>query len=612
MTAPPNTENESFINTAFRLVLAFFVILCVAVTMGWIHWRSERHQGDRLSIVANRTASPWSPNDLPDTPFTDITVESGLRFVRNNGGTGNKYLPETMGGGAAFLDYDNDGDQDLLLVNGTELGKTLNTSNIDSTLTLLENDGSGRFTDVRGSGGLSQTQHGMGVAAADYNGDGWIDVFVSNVGGNRLFKNNQGYFEDVTQDAQIRGSSSAWSTSCTWFDFDRDGWLDLFVGNYVNWSPEIDREIHYTLPTIGKAYGPPMQFEGACSYLYHNKGNGTFEDVSSQSGIEVRHPITRAPIGKALGVCSVDLNQDGWMDLVVANDTVQNFVFLNQQNGRFEEIGERSGIAFDSYGGTRGAMGIDAGRFQDHQTLGISIGNFANEMTALYVAKNQSLLFTDEAIHQGIGSSSLLPLTFGVFFFDYDLDGWLDLLTVNGHIEPEINRIANQQAYRQSLQLFWNLSGVGGNGFAPVSKAKVGTAFLQPVVGRGSAYADIDGDGDLDVVVVQNEGPARLFRNDQDLGHQWIRLYLKAPSPNTSAIGSSVEVKLRGRTIVRRVSPYRGYLSQSELPVTIGLGDADQILSVKIDWHDGSQNTLTDVPLNRAITVFKADLPVSR
>jgi len=606
MTDPLDTQNESFIKMAFCLAIGFLVILLVAVIMVWVFWRSERSPRDWFSS-ANRTTSTWSHNNLPSTPFRDITEQSGLGFVRNNGGTGNKFLPETMGGGVAFLDYDNDGDQDLLLVNGGEVGERIANDKVDSTLTLLDNDGGGRFTEVGKSGGLNQTQHGMGVAAADYNGDGWIDVFISNVGENRLFKNNQGHFEDVTQYAQIGGSSSAWSTSCTWFDFDQDGWLDLFVGNYVRWSPEIDREIHYTLPTIGKAYGPPMQFEGTCSYLYRNKGNGTFEDVSGQSGIEVRHPTTGDPIGKALGVCSVDLNQDGWMDLVVANDTVQNFVFLNQKNGRFEEIGERSGIAFDSFGGTRGAMGIDAGRFQDHQTLGISIGNFANEMTALYVAKNQSLLFTDEAIHQGIGSSSLLPLTFGVFFFDYDLDGWLDLLTVNGHIEPEIGRIADQQAYRQPLQLFWNLSAVGGNGFAEVSKAKVGEAFLQPLVGRGSAYADVDGDGDMDVVVVQNEGPAHLFRNDQDLGHHWIRLHLRAPGPNTSAIGSTVEVKLHGRTIVRRVSPYRGYLSQSEMPVTIGLGEAAQIESVIINWHDGSQDTLEEVLLNQAVTIFKKE-----
>ena len=305
--------------------------------------------------------------------------------------------------------------------------------------------------------GLDVSFYGMGVAVGDYDNDGLPDVFITAVGGNHLFHNEgKGRFREVTQAAGVGGSSDGWSTSAAWIDYDNDGKLDLFVCNYVRWSPEIDRAIGFELPNIGRAYGPPRNFEGSFSRLYHNDGNGHFTDVSAQAGIQIKNPATGLPLAKSLAVAPVDVDNDGWIDLVVANDTVQNFLFHNEHDGTFKEIGARSGIAYDAYGLTRGAMGIDAARFRDDAALGISIGNFANEMNALYVAQRDSLLFADEATKEGVGPASLKLLKFGLFFFDYDLDGWLDVLTANGHLEPEINRVQPTQQYRQPARLLRN------------------------------------------------------------------------------------------------------------------------------------------------------------
>jgi len=298
------------------------------------------------------------------------------------------------------------------------------------------------------------------------------------------------------------------------------------VANYVKWSREIDFEVGYKLVGVGRAYGQPMNFEGAFPRLYHNEGDGRFRDVAAEAGLQVRNPATGVPAAKTLGVAPVDIDGDGWMDLVVANDTVQNFVFHNQRNGTFKEIGALSGIAFDPYGNARGAMGIDTARYRDDGALGVAIGNFANEMTALYVSTRNPLIFTDEAIPEGVGPASRLLLKFGIFFFDYDLDGRLDLLSANGHLEEEISKIQQSQTYAQPAQLFWNSGVASGATFLPVPHDRAGTDLFKPIVGRGSAFADIDGDGDLDVVLTQTGGPPLLLRNDQRLGHHWLRLKL--------------------------------------------------------------------------------------
>jgi enediyne biosynthesis protein E4 len=305
------------------------------------------------------------------------------------------------------------------------------------------------------------------------------------------------------------------------------------------------------------------------------------------------------PLAKSLGVSPVDLDGDGWIDLIVANDTVQNFVFHNQRNGTFKEEGAASGIAYDPYGTARGAMGIDSGRFQADNTLGVSIGNFANEMTALYVSGQNPLMFSDEAIGQGIGSVSRTALTFGVFFFDYDLDGWLDLLTANGHIEPEINKVFPAQHYEQPAQLFWNARGRGKAGFVLVPREKCGADILKPIVGRGSAFADIDGDGDLDVVLTQVGGAAVLLRNEQKLKHHWLRLKLVGATSNRDGIGAWIRVRAGNNVFSQQVMPTKGYLSQSELPVTFGLGDATRVDEVTITWPGGTKQRVDNLAIDK-------------
>jgi hypothetical protein len=431
----------------------------------------------------------------------------------------------------------------------------------------------------------------MGVAVGDYDNDGLPDVFITAVGGNHLFHNQgHGKFLEVTKDAGVGGLADGWSMSAAFLDYDNDGKLDLFVCNYVHWSPEIDRSKSYELPNIGRSYGPPRNFTGTFPQLFHNDGGGHFTDVSASAGIQIKDPGTGLPMAKSLAVSPVDVDNDGWIDLVVANDTVQNFLFHNQHNGTFREIGARSGIAYDAYGLVRGAMGIDSARFRNDDALGIAIGNFANEMNALYVAKPDSLMFADEATQQGVGPASQKFLKFGLFFFDYDLDGRLDVLTANGHLEPEINRVQPTEQYRQPAQLFWNR---GEKGFSAVPSSKCGNDLVKPIVGRGSAFADIDGDGDLDVVLTQVAGPPMLLRNDQKLGHHWIRLKLIGTKSNRDAIGAWVNVRVGGRTLSRQVMPTRSYLSQSELPVTIGLGKSEKVETVTIIWPSGVKQKIT-------------------
>jgi hypothetical protein len=406
------------------------------------------------------------------------------------------------------------------------------------------------------------------------------------------------------------GAADQWSTSAAWFDADNDGDLDLYVCNYVQWSRATDLAVHYQLPGVGKAYGPPFNFAGSFPCFFRNEGQGRFLDRTRESGMQLSTPASGQPWAKSLGVTPVDVDEDGWLDLVVANDTVQNFVFRNRRDGTFEEIAASAGIAFDSYGGTRGAMGIDAARSGGANELSIAIGNFANEMTALYVSQNPldsatvpaPLQFADQAIQHGIGSASRAALTFGVFFFDYDLDGWEDLLTVNGHIEPEIHRFDPTQLYRQPPQLFWNAHGPA-HGFVPVSESQSGPDLFQPMVGRGSAFADVDGDGDPDIVLTQIAGPARLLRNDLESEGHWIRLKLAGTRSNRDAIGARLRLVHQGRTQWRRVMPTRGYLSQSELPVTFGLGASGQISSLEIHWPGGRTQNIPSPPIHRMITV---------
>ena len=532
---------------------------------------------------------------LPAVSFADITESAGIDFVHFSGATGDKLLPETMGGGAAFFDYDNDGDQDLLFVNGApwphDDPEAIGGGGPGNRL--YQNDGSGAFTDVTANSGLRGGDYGMGVAVGDVNGDGWQDVFTTGVGSNHLYVNQGGTFSDVTAAAGVAGQADQWTTSAGFFDFDRDGDLDLFVANYVLWSRDIDEQLAYTLNGSDRSYGPPTNYAGTFSFLFENDGAGQFTDISEQAGIQIVNPATGGAMGKALGVAFLDFDGDGFLDVFVANDTVANHLFRNLGDGRFQDVGSKSGVAYDSSGRATGAMGIDVADFRADGSLGVGIGNFANEMSSLFVAEKGRTRFSDDATGEGIGSPSRQKLSFGLFFFDYDLDGRQDLLQVNGHLEESINSVQPSQHYLQSPQLFWNSGPESRSCFVEVPPETAGDLTTE-LAGRGSAYADIDGDGDLDVLLCQVGARPVLLRNDLATGNHYLRVkVIDAENPG-GAIGAWVTLKNGGVAQRRLVSSTKSYLSQSELPVTFGLGKQPQLESLEVTWPDG---TLQSVPV---------------
>jgi hypothetical protein len=580
-------------------------------------------------------AAPTRPTiAVPAVTFTDVTAAAGITFRHYNGAAGDKLLPETMGGGVAVIDYDADGWPDLLFVNSCPWPGHDGPEQAPC-LTLYRNNGNGTFTDVTDAAGLRITLYGMGACVGDIDNDGYPDLFITAVGGNRLFKNvpaeNGRKFVDVTAAAGLPpdewpGSLAAaefrarhepipFPSSATFLDYDGDGKLDLFVCYYVTWAPGIDLSIDATLTGIGRAYLQPQQFEGAQCRLYRNIDGTRFEDVSEAAGVTVveKEGVGEAArlrnVGKSLGVIVCDPDGDGWPDLVVANDTVRNFFFHNVPDGtggrKFVEDGMLANVAY-AQGTPRGAMGIDWGEFLPGQQ-GIVITNFANEPnTLLRVVDPKRPRFTDSAEAFGLAGPSRFPLKFGAFFFDYDLDGRLDLLTCNGHLEPEISKNQAGQEYAQPPQLFWN-TGSRNRLFEPVTAQHAGPDLFQPIVGRGCAYLDFDGDGDLDIVLVENNGPARLLRNDANRGHNWVRLHLEGDGQksNRSAIGAQVIVEFAGNTLRRDVAGARGYLSQSEFPITIGLGSAASVEKVTVRWpgKDAAEQTWTNLPAGKTYTL---------
>lgn len=543
---------------------------------------------------------------VPTAKWTDITASSNIDFVHVSGATGEKLLPETMGSGCAFFDYDGDGDQDIVLVNSCHWDKARAAAE-PSTLKLYANDGKGLFTDVTVATGLSTINvYGMGVACGDYDNDGRDDLFLACLGGNLLLHNEGGKFVDVTATAGVRGSDNAWSVSSGWFDYDKDGDLDLLVTHYIQWTREADlAQLFVLLGGNERAYGRPQPFGGTYPSLYRNDGQGKFTDVSDKSGIQIQNPATKVPAGKSLGLVFEDFDDDGNLDFAIANDTVQNFLFHNLGDGTFEEIGAQAGVAFDAAGAARGAMGIDAAAFRNDTAVGVAIGNFANEMSALYVSRSRNLQFYDDAIANGFGPATRLMLTFGVFFFDFDLDGRLDIFQANGHLEEDIAKVQSSQHYEQPPQLFWNAGPQFATEFVACTEKETGADLQKPMVGRGAAYADIDGDGDLDVLITGCGSKPRLLRNDQSLKNNWLRLKLvgNGKTSNRDAIGSSVKLLIGDETQRRMVNPTRSYLSQVELPVTFGLGNKTEIDSILIQWPDGTQQKIVNPPINKLIVI---------
>lgn len=506
----------------------------------------------------------------PGFQLVDVTAAAGLQFRHNSGAYGAKLLPETLGSGCAFFDYDNDGWQDILLVNGMDWP---GHGRQRSTLRLFRNNRNGTFTDVTRAAGLDVEMYGLGVAAADFNNDGFPDLLITCVGQNRLFRNTgKGTFVDVTKGSGLDGRL-ALSTSALWFDFDRDGLLDLFVCNYVKWSA--DHDVFCSLDGKAKSYCTPEAYRGETCWLFRNKGNGTFEDVTATCGIFDSS-------SKALGVAMLDVDQDGWPDLVVANDTQPNKLYRNERNGRFREVGLQAGVALSADGAARAGMGIDAGDFANLGRMGLAVTNFDNEMIGLYRPVGSSL-FEDVAARAGVGQASRTRLGFGCQFADFNLDGSLDLVVANGHIDDTVRNIRGNVGYAQAPQLFVN---DGRGGFRDVA-GDAGRAFVVPRVGRGLAVGDFDNDGDVDLLMTTNNGPAVLFRNDRPSGNRSIRFRLVGTTSNRDAIGATVRIFHDGTSQMRMVKTGSSYLSQSELPVTFGVGARERIDRVEITWPRG-------------------------
>ncbi|MGA8267973.1 MAG: CRTAC1 family protein [Candidatus Acidiferrales bacterium] len=515
--------------------------------------------------------------------LADVTAKAGIDFHHNSGAYGGKMLPETMGSGCAFLDYDADGWQDILLVNGMDWPGHKRER---TTLKLYRNNRNGTFSDVTRSSGLDVELYGLGVAVGDYNNDGFPDILITCVGQNHLFKNTgKGTFVDVTRASGL-AARDGFSTSALWFDYDRDGLLDLFVCNYVKWSGEHD--VFCSLDGKHKSYCTPEAYRGETCWLFHNRGDGTFEDVTAKSGIFDSS-------SKSLGVAMFDYDQDGWPDLIVANDTQPNKLYRNQRDGTFKEVAVEAGLAFSSEGKARAGMGVDVADFDNSGAPGIAITNFDNEMMGLYHASGKGA-FDDIATRAGIGLASKSTLGFGCVFADIDLDGYLDLIVANGHIDETVRNIRGNVGYAQPPHLFLNDE---KGAFHDVA-SEAGGGFDQPKVGRGLAYGDFNRDGNLDLLMTTNNGPAYLFRNEQLGGNRSIRLQLTGTKSNRDAIGAGVRVECNGSGQSRVVKGGSSYLSQSELPVTFGVGKSDTVDRVVIRWPSGRVEDFKSVAAGRA------------
>jgi hypothetical protein len=518
--------------------------------------------------------------------FTDVTAEAGIRFVHNSGAFGRKYLPETIGAGVLFLDVDGDLWQDVLLINSMHWPGRAGTR---SHPALYRNNRDGTFTDVTRAAGLGIELYGIGGAAADFDNDGRIDVYLTGLGGNRLFRNlGGGKLADITTKAGVQDGGFA--TSALWFDYDNDANLDLFVAHYVEWTAE--KDLFCTLDGTRKSYCTPESYKGQSPTLYRNRGNGTFEDVTRRAGLY-------DPSSKGLGVAILDFDVDGRMDLFVANDTQPNRLYRNRGDGTFVDVAVSAGVAFSEAGVARAGMGVDAADYDGSGRPSLVIGNFSNEMMALYHNDGNGL-FIDEAPRSAIGRASLLALTFGCFFFDYDLDGRPDIFAANGHVADDIERVQPRVTYAQRPHLFHN----GGRRQFEDVTAQSGPALQRQMVARGAAYADYDNDGDLDIVVTVNQGAARLLRNDGGNRNNVLRVQTVGAASNRDGIGARVDVEVRGGAkLWQIVKTGSSYASQSELPLTFGLGNAPGVDKVSIRWPSGRVESVGPLQANQRVTV---------
>ena len=534
-----------------------------------------------IALAGVAVAAQQQPRGIA---FTDVTAAAGITFTHNSGRAGKKYLPETLGSGAAFFDADGDGWPDLFLV----ISKNWTAGGKRSLSALYRNTGKGSFTDATPGSGLDVDMYGLGVAAGDYDNDGRQDLYVTALEGDRLFHNEgSGKFKDVTKLSGI--ANAVFGTSAAWLDYDKDGRLDLFVANYVQWS--VKGDLWCSLDGVSKSYCTPESYKGVAPRLFHNLGGGRFEDVGKKAGVA-------DPTSKSLGVTVFDYNGDGWPDLFVSNDTQPNKLYRNNKDGTFKEDGMAAGVAFSEDGVARGAMGADSADYDRSGRPHLLVGNFSNQMLGLYHNEGTGL-FVDEAPKSTVGRASLLSLAFGVFFFDYDLDGFPDILAANGHIEEEIGRVQPRIQYKESPLLFRN----AGQKRFDNATATVGAAFARPIVARGAAYADYDHDGDLDVLLTSNDGPAYLFRNDGGNANSWIAVRTRGVKSNRDGIGAVVRVTSASGKQWNMVRSGSSYASQSDLTLTFGLGPDATVSAIDVEWPSGTKDHLANTPAKQIITI---------
>jgi len=557
---------------------------------------SAANQASRaLPSTSNTVAEDNRPSGL--IRFTDVTAQAEIHFRHNSGAFGKKYLPETMGSGVCAIDYDNDGWQDIFFVNSKNWP---GHGDAKSYSALYHNNQDGTFTDVTKGAGLDTQMYGLGCAVGDYDNDGNDDIYVTALDGNHLFRNlGNGKFADATARAGVR--DPGFTTGAVWFDYDNDGKLDLYVSHYVDWSMSTDQTC--SLDTKNKSFCTPELYKGQSGTLFHNKGNGVFEDVTKKAGLY-------DPASKSLGIALIDVDNDGWMDLFVANDTQPNKLYRNNHNGTFTEMALEAGVAYSDAGKKRAGMGTDAEDYDLTGRQSLVIGNFTNESLSLY-HNDGSSLFSDNSVASGIASPSASSLTFSAFFFDYDLDGLPDIFAVNGHVADDISVVQPTIHYAEPPLLFRNK---GHGKFEDVTD-RVGAALLQAMVGRGAAYLDFDNDGDLDLVLTTSNGPAKLLRNDNGNQNDMLRIKTLGTRSNRDGIGAKITVTTsEGLHLFKMVKSGSSYLSQCELPVTFGLGKprANKVVSLDIVWPSGKKESARNIQPNQFLTLEEGKGVVSQ
>ena len=578
--------------------ILYLPLIAVLLVLG-CKQRQQKSPSRNASSSANHPAT--TPASLPENKdqtslmrpsgpvrFTDVTAQARIHFRHNTGAFGKKYLPETMGSGVCAIDYDNDGWQDILFINSMDWPGHESSKSFPA---LYHNNKDGTFTDVTRQAGLAVEMYGLGCAVADYDNDGFDDIYITALNGNHLFHNlGNGKFSDVTAKAGVRDPGFA--TGAVWFDYDNDGKLDLFVAHYVSWSIATDQ--FCSLDGKNKSYCTPEAYKGQSATLYHNRGNGTFEDVTRKAGLY-------DPTSKALGIALLDFDSDGWLDLFVTNDTQPNKLYRNNHNGTFTDTAFSAGVAFSDAGKARAGMGTDAADYERSGRQGLVIGNFTNESMALY-QNDGTGLFTDRSVDSGISSPSAKSLTFSTFFFDFDLDGWPDIFAVNGHVADDVSVVQPTLHYAEPPLLFRNK----GNGRFENVSTGTGPALTQSIVGRGAAYLDFDNDGDLDLVVTTSNGPAKLLRNDNGNQNDALRIKTIGTRSNRDGIGAKVTVRTnKGLHLLQMVKTGSSYLSQSELPLTFGLGKPDEgkIVNLDIVWPSGKKESISNIEPNQFLTL---------